>query len=192
MYGNCNARVACATKSSLNEESTGQSAYRMAVQAVMRPGAVAVGTGPGPGVTPSYYGALRKRIGGYGGVGDPVLAQRSWFSSGCPPTRFNDIEDTQKKPIVWVNRCGAAINKGAGMQAVHTRNQLVNYASVNEQDISGMTHMIGDQWSNGYHGLSSFGGNINTRLNEACAVQMRYANAACSPISRTSYGSYGM
>jgi len=183
--------MSCKSKSCLSE-TPAQSAYRMAVQAVLRPGTACVGSGPGPGVSCGEYGALRRTIGGRGGIQDPTLVQRSYISSGCAPTRLNDMPDTQKDPVTWVNPCGAALNKGAAMQSVHTRNSLINYASVNEQNVSPYALQIGNRWSSGYHGMSAVGGNISTRLRSACDTEQRFKNAECSYISRGSFGSYGM
>ena len=104
MYGNCNSRTYCSSKSSLNEDSIGQNAYRMAIEAVLSPDAICLGTGPGNGVNCSYYGAARRAIGGPHGIGDPVLAHRSWLSSGCPPTRLEQFEDESVEFLLAIRK----------------------------------------------------------------------------------------
>jgi hypothetical protein len=176
----------CRTKSCLSENAA-QSEYRLAVEAMIRPGAICVGSAQGPGVSCSNYGELRKPINGPDGVIDPSLVQRSYISSGASPTKWNDMPDTQKDPIIWINNCGADINKGAGLQAIHTRNSLVNYASVNEQNVSPYALQIGNRWADGYVGMSSVGGNISTRQNSACETDQRFKTT-----EGYAFGSYGM
>ena len=184
-------RRSCSKRFSTPGESRISYNYRMDLAANLHPGAVCVGNGSGAGVSCSEYGALRRNIGGPDGTGDPTLWQRSWRSSGSAPGPLNDIKDTLSDQIMVSNPNRLSLNKGAAMTAFHTRNFNTSVASVNERDISNY-FMFPKNWSDGYTGLSSVGGNLPSRTVDGCKTNATYRANAMQPISMGSYGSYGV
>ena len=192
MYSDCNNRVLCSSKALLNEERPGIYAYKTSLNSRLHPNAVCVGNGPGVQLTCSGYGALRRKVGGPGGIGDPTLVNRSYFSSGCAPTRFNEMVDTLGDPVIWKNTHNkVALNKGAGMSAMHTRDFNTSYASVNEYPVA-RYNLFPKSWTSGYHGMTAFGGNYNERALATCRANAKFPATAYSPVSRKSYGSFGI
>jgi hypothetical protein len=187
----CNNRVQCASKSLIPGESLGNYYYQMDLSANLHPDSICVGSGSGAGVTCSNYGALRRDVGGRHGIGDPSLIQRSWNSSGCAPGVLNDIPDTLGDPSVVVNPNGVALNKGANLTAFHTRNFQSSSTAWNERNISDY-FMFPKNWSEGYTGLSSVGGNRPSRMSAACLSNSSSRANFNQPISMGSYGSYNV
>lgn len=184
-------RSQCSSKALLNDYSKGQYAYQMTVSSRLHPNAMCVGPGSGAGVTCGRYGALRKDVGGPGGIGDPTLVQRSWKSSGCPPGALNDVPDTLGDPASIYNPKCLAPNRGTELTSFHTRNFHSNAAAWNERNISNY-FLFPKIWSEGYNGIAQVQGWRPTRMIGSCMSSYKYTGAANSPLSKDSYGSYGM
>jgi hypothetical protein len=192
MYSNCNSRGVCSSKNLLST-APGPFAYRTQLNSELHPGAICAGSGAGLGRSCSSYGASRRTVGGVDGIRDPTLIQRSYFSSGCPPNKFTNMEDTLSDPVNWANPEGIALNKGASMSSFHTRNFQTNYTSVNENPrFVDRALQIGSSWTSGYAGLSAVGGNIPERMVASYKVNGKYRKYENEPISRLSYASYGV
>ena len=179
------------TQSENMPEGTGYYGYVSNINAQFRPGTTCVGNGAGPNQVCDRAYSTRRPVGGPGGIGDPVLIQRSYRSSGCAPTEADlNVPDTLTQHVVFANQ--DKWNKGAEMTSFSTRSFLSNSQNVTEKDVSmyNLTHP--NMWSTGYHGLAPIGDNIPTRLVSGCASTTKYLNTSMDPLSRQSYGSYGM
>lgn len=158
--------------------------------AQIRTDSVCAGSGPGPAQPCDRFTALRRTVAGPGGIGDPVLIQRSYKSSGCPPTLEEMYPaDTLREHPVFANL--SAWNKGWDMTAYSTRNFSSNTSDVTERDVSSYYLSRPTNWSDGYDGILGWD-NISTRLVSGCNTAAKYSSTTNDKLSRGSYGSYGM
>lgn len=180
-------KVQCGAREYLNTDP-GIYNYNTDLSARVHPGATCIGVANGAGKSCSFWGNKRQTV---TQIGDPVLIQRSYFSSGCPPGQFNDIKDTLSEPTKWINPEGIALNNGACMTSYSTRNFIQNVPQVQEIDTSRYT-LFPNMWTSGYHGLNSIGGNKPARQIDLCQSNEKYRKYANEGISKYSYGSYGV
>jgi len=172
-------------------ENMGYYGYVTNPNSQIRAGSTCVGSGAGANQVCDRSVPTRRPVGGANGIGDPVLIQRSYKSSGCPPTEsdFNS-PDTLSQHVVFANT--DKWNKGSDMTAFSTRSFQSNAQNVGEKDISMYYLTKPTEWSSGYHGLAGIGENVSTRLVSGCHSASKYARTTNDPLSASSYGSYGM
>lgn len=185
----CQNRIFCAAKSTLMEESPGFYAYHTQLNTRLRPNAICAGAANSS--ICSNYGTARRPVGPDrpNAIKDPVLVQRSYISSGCPPSRLQDQYESFDDPVVWNNPNRVNTNSERNFN-FHTRNFITSVASVQEQPVD-RYFMFPKNWSDGFAGMNALGGNISEREVARCELNSPYRLFQNSNISRGSYGSYG-
>lgn len=155
--------------------------YYMAPESVNRKTGLCVGTGGGQ-TQCSFYGDVRRRVGGADGIADPALVNRSGRSSGCPVTQQDFMVDSLNHPAMQFDPQWSGLS---------TRSANANRALVKEYDIS-RYNMFRKEWRDGYDGMNSVDGFRPLRMMASDRSNQRFEEFKNAPISRRSYGSYGV